>query len=86
VMNRLELKKALLKATHCNVQHDGWPCGTCFFAMSEELTNQDWQAVLLKRGDSKRKDLHNLPKDIEKSLEKTLAIAQGEITKNKEVK
>jgi len=76
-MNKLKLKRALRKATSCGIQHDGWTCGTCFFNMSKTLTNQDWQAVLLKRGDNKRKELDNLPDDIEKSFAKTLAIAQG---------
>ena len=45
-MNRIKLKKALRQKTKCAIQHDGWTCATCFFAMSEELTNQDWQALL----------------------------------------
>jgi hypothetical protein len=44
--------------------------------MSKKLTNADWQAVLLKRGDYVAEKLDNLPKDIEKSLLKTLAIAK----------
>ena len=71
------LKKALRAATHCTIQHNGWTCGTCFFAISKKLTNADWQAVLLKRGDSMKSDLHNLPKDIGASLNKTLKLAQA---------
>jgi len=75
-MNKIILKRALRKATRCAIQHDGWPCGTCFFAMSKKLTNADWQAVLLKRGDTKKSELHNLPGDIEASLVATLRIAE----------
>ena len=74
-MKKSELKKALRNYTGCTVQHTGWPCGTCFFGISKKLTNADWQAVLLFRGDNKKEDLHNLPKDIEASLKKTLKLA-----------
>ena len=72
-ITRSELKSALAKATGCKVQHTGWPCGTCFFAMGKgrerPLTNKHWQAVLLTRGDSKREQLDNLPKNINRALE-----------------
>jgi hypothetical protein len=74
-MDRLKLKKVLREKTSCVIQHDGWTCGTCFFAMSKRLTNKDWQALLLYRGDYKREDMDNLPKDIDKSLEKIYNIA-----------
>jgi hypothetical protein len=45
--------------------------------MSDDLTNQDRQALLLYRGDYKEKDLDNLPDDINKSLEKILEIAKN---------
>jgi len=68
--DRKTFKKLLVKATAgCGIQN-GWPCGTCFFAISNKLTNKDWQAILLFRGDYKKEDLHNLPKDINKSLMK----------------
>jgi len=83
-MTKTEMKKELVGATYgCNVQHTGWPCGTCFFAMSKRLTNQDWQAILLFRGDYKKEDLKNLPNDINKSLEKVLKIAKN-INKKKQ--
>ena len=70
---KIKLKQALFEATHgCAIQHTGWPCGTCFFAIDKSLTNADWQNVLLIRGDSAEKDLHNLPKDREASLNKIL--------------
>lgn len=70
-LGRDVLRVALVDATAgCAIQHDGWPCGTCFFDISEKLTNKDWQALLLFRGDNERKDLNNLPKDINKSLMK----------------
>lgn len=74
-MKKKILKQALKEVTDCTVQHNGWTCGTCFFAISDKLTNKDWQAVLLFRGDNKKEDLNNLPKDIEKSLQKTLQLA-----------
>jgi hypothetical protein len=75
--SKATLKKALRNATHCTLQHDGWTCGSCFFAISNKLTNADWQSVLLKRGDYARDMLDNLPKDIGASLRKTLKLAQA---------
>ena len=72
---RRELKNAVCNASGCRLQYRGWPCGTCFFAISKKLTEQDWQAVLLIRGDYKKSELNNLPKDIAASLKKTLKIA-----------
>lgn len=69
------LHEVLLDATGCRIQHDGWPCGTCFFAISEKLTNKDWQAVLLTRGDYKEQELDNLPKNINRSLTKVVKLA-----------
>ena len=75
-MNRKSLKSALLKKTHCTI-HDGWPCRTCFFEMSKDLNNHDWQALLLYRGDHKESELDNLPATgTEASLKKILAIAE----------
>lgn len=73
------LRKALVRASGgCRLQgpRPGWPCGTCFFDISEKLDNADWQTVLLARGDN-REDLDNLPADIPATLEKVLAIAEG---------
>lgn len=56
-MNKRELKTILRHATHCTIQHDGWPCGTCFGAylsrlnIPEDKHNPYWQAVLRYRGD-----------------------------------
>jgi len=80
-MKKSELKKVLLNATGCGLQHAGWPCGTCFFSISKKLTNKDWQAVLLFRGDNKKENLKNLPANIEASLEKTLKLARAVIGK-----
>jgi hypothetical protein len=74
-MDKKFFKKALVNKTSCAIQHNGWPCGTCFFSMSKKLTNNDWQATLLYRGDYQKEDLDNLPKDINKSLEKVYKIA-----------
>ena len=72
---RREMKKALGKKTMCGLHH-GWPCGTCFYAISKKLTNKDLQALLLFRGDYKKEDLNNLPKDINKSLVKIYDLAK----------
>ncbi len=78
-MNTYTLKRALSDATGCDAQHNGWPCGTCFFAMvpydSGILSNADWQNVLLFRGDYEESTLDNLPDDKEESLEKVLRVA-----------
>jgi NDP-sugar pyrophosphorylase family protein len=73
-MNKAKLKKALKQVTGCSVQHDGWPCGTCFYNISKSLKNQDWQNVLLIRGDYPSDELDNLPKDREKSYEKIMKV------------
>jgi len=64
----------LLDATGCRVQHTGWTCGTCFFSINKKLNNKDWQTVLFIRGDYEKKELDNLPKDIEKQVERILKI------------
>lgn len=68
-MNKTELKKLLFQATGCGIQ-DGWCCGTCFFAISKKLNNRDWQTVLFVRGGYSKEELDNLPKDIDKRLER----------------
>jgi len=75
---REEVKKALARATECEVQHDGWTCGTCFFALSKTLTNQDWQALLLFRGDYAENELDNLPPDIDHSIKLVMALCSHE--------
>ena len=67
------LKKAITKKTGCTIQHDGWPCGTCFFAIDDSLTNRDWQTFLYFRGSDIREELDNLPdslKEIEEIITK----------------
>ena len=66
--------RKLRKATGCTVQHDGWTCGTCFYAIDDKLTNKDWQTVLYIRGDYELQDLDSLPKDMTKSVEKILKL------------
>jgi hypothetical protein len=61
MIKREDLKDALVEKTMCDIQHDGWPCGTCFFAIDVHLRNQDWQTLLLYRGDYKETELDNLP-------------------------
>ena len=74
-MKKIELKNILNKKLGCKIQHTGWPCGTCFFSMSQKLTNQDWQTLLLFRGDYKKSDLTNLPENQEKTIQKIVEIA-----------
>lgn len=74
---KLKLKKALREATTCTIQHDGWTCGTCFFAISKKLTNTDWQTVLCVRGDYPKADLPNLPKNIKKTVDKIIKYCEG---------
>ena len=50
MVGKQEFKIKLLEETMCGAQHTGWSCGTCFFAISETLTNSDWQSLLLYRG------------------------------------
>jgi len=75
-MKRSELKKALFGATSCKVQHTGWCCGTCFFSIDKRFTNKDWQAVLFFRDkNSDKQTFDNLPKNIDKTIEKIYKIA-----------
>ena len=78
MINKQKIKNLLRKKTGCIVQHTGWTCGTCFFSISKKLTNKDWQTILYIRGDYKKKDLDNLPKDISKQLERIIKIINKE--------
>ena len=73
---KTKLRQILYNGTNgCCIQYQGFPCGTCFF-ITEELTNRDWQMVLLLRGDTKIKDLDNLPekKDWENTIKNIIKI------------
>lgn len=69
-MLKKDFKKLLREKTWCYAQHDWRPCGTCFFSVSEELTNQDRQTVLFYRWDYKKEELNNLPLDIKGQLKR----------------
>lgn len=85
-MNKRKLKTLLKEVTGCTIQHNGWPCGSCFFAIDENLTNQDWQVLLFYRGDYKKEDLTNLPENIENNLNKIYQIAKKRFdTDNKNI-
>ena len=48
------VKKYLVEETGCAIQHDGWPCGTCFHTIDidlKEKIDEYWQPVLSVRGD-----------------------------------
>ena len=75
-MNKKKLNELLYKVTGCAIQgmhiegndYGGWCCGSCFISISPKLHNSHWQALLYYRGDYKKEDLENLPKDIDKAL------------------
>ena len=56
-IKKAEFKKQLVNASGgCNIQHNGWPCGTCFsYAFDDDdddaLAQLYWWAVLAYRGD-----------------------------------
>ena len=53
-MDIKELKEYLAEETGCAIQHDGWPCGSCFSTIDIELKEdirEYWQPVLSVRGD-----------------------------------
>ena len=53
-MNKKKLKQYLAEETGCTIQHDGWPCGSCFNTIDVELAEdikEYWQPVLSIRGD-----------------------------------
>lgn len=69
-----ELKKFLKEWLNagtkgCDIQHDGWTCGTCFFEMMdsieipEKLQEGLWHIVLSVRGDYDDFDWENEYKD-----------------------
>jgi len=70
-INKAKFKKALREKTGCSIQHNGWTCGTCFFAISKTLNNFDWRSLLLYRGDYTLKELGLTEKDIKK-IEKSI--------------
>tara|TARA_Y100001951_G_scaffold41339_1_gene32729 strand:+ start:112 stop:357 length:246 start_codon:yes stop_codon:yes gene_type:complete len=78
MVGKQEFKIKLLEETMCGAQHTGWSCGTCFFAISETLTNSDWQSLLLYRGQYEKDELDNLPKNIDKSIDKIWELINGE--------
>ena len=51
------LKMWLRKHTRCATQHDGWTCGTCLYAITNEMkmpksiSEKFWQLSLWVRGD-----------------------------------
>jgi hypothetical protein len=60
------LQEKLFEATECRVQHLGFPCNTCFHALSLKLRydiHNYWVAVLAFRGDYK--ELKQKPRLIE---------------------
>lgn len=76
--NREELKKKLYEKTGCDMQYDGWCCGTCFFSLSDDFDNQDWQTLLFYRGDYGIDELDNLPENMKGSLNKIWRFLKNE--------
>lgn len=56
-IDREKLRNLVVKATDgCEIQHDGWPCNTCFHYMAGSYNfprdiHYYWLAVLAFRGD-----------------------------------
>ena len=51
-VRREAFRRAVVAAScGCTVQHDGWPCGTCFAEAVPEDGGRAWRAVLAYRGD-----------------------------------
>ena len=51
-----ELQNRVLDYFGCSIQHNGWPCNSCFHTIGEELNLAEdihdyWVAVLAIRGD-----------------------------------
>lgn len=67
--DREEFKEKLLEKTMCSIQHDGWTCGTCFFSLSETLTNLHWRVILNFRGDYSDEDLDRDLEEMNKNHE-----------------
>lgn len=67
---QLQLRKTLVEKTGCSIQHNGWPCNTCFHALDLGITPQRlhelWGAVLAYRGDYSPIDVEQTP-DVVKS-------------------
>ena len=55
MVTKKQLRNKLVEATKgCNIQHNGWPCNTCFHALDlplKEEIHEYWLAVLAFRGD-----------------------------------
>ena len=66
------LQEKLSEATDCSVQHLGFPCNTCFHALSLKLRyniHNYWEAVLAFRGDYKKlKQKPSLIEELYKAL------------------
>jgi len=81
-INREDLRSALVDATMgCGVQHDGWPCNTCFHSLELNITpgrlHELWEAVLSFRGDYNDViDEYNLPigNELETRLNELLSL------------
>lgn len=53
-MNKKSFRRTLSLVANCNIQHNGWPCNTCFHALKLPLCyniHKYWEAVLAFRGD-----------------------------------
>ena len=76
-MNIKKLRKKLEKETGCVIQHDGWPCGSCFHTIDinlKENIQEYWQPVLSVRGDyfgfDFDSDMNEFPKRINELYKK----------------
>ena len=56
IPNREEVRRNLEIELGCTIQHDGWPCNSCFHSVGEEWKLKEdihkyWEAILDFRGD-----------------------------------
>lgn len=72
-MNRLQLQKALVDATGCSTQHDGWPCNSCFHNLELGITadrlHELWGSALAFRGDYSPIEVEQTPDTIKANID-----------------
>ena len=80
---RKDLQELLQKYTTCTIQHNKYPCNTCFFnlckelGLSNEYAEKLWHCVLVIRGDYREKELTKYKKEI-RNFTICLAILTGD--------
>jgi hypothetical protein len=63
-INKAVFKQRLAEKTECTIQYNGWCCGGCFYSIDRvKLTNQDWNALLIYRGDYNLEECNKIRKE-----------------------